>query len=157
VRGTRLEISTAALFRIKNPKRPPIHAHHVVIDDAVLAFAPSAFAPNLGRIEITIEHAESGETVFRTPLSWLLTLQELRARLELPAGGTVRLSYEAGKLAVTGSVFGSSPVTVSLEFPDASAAHDAHEEIQLLVKTGTGIAESLVAKRATDWIEKKIH
>src|SRR5215467_724420 len=32
VRGVRLEVSTAAVFQIRNPKRPPIHADRVVID-----------------------------------------------------------------------------------------------------------------------------
>lgn len=156
VRGTRLEVSTAALFKIKNPKRAPIHAHHVVIDDAVLAFAPSAFVPSLGRIEIAIEHAESGPTVLRTPLSWLFTLEELRARLDLPAGVSVKLSYADGMLSVAGSVFGSAPVEIPISLPIASAAHDAHEEIEMLVATGKDIAGKLVAKRATDWIEQKL-
>jgi hypothetical protein len=156
VAGTRLEVSTAALFQIKAPKRAPVHAHHVVIDDAVLAFAPSAFLPSLGRIEIAIEHAEAGDTLFRTPLSWLLSLEELRARIELPASVTVHLAYKDGVLSAAGSVFGSTPVELPFALPVASAAHDAHEEIALLVTAGKDIAERIVAKRATDWIEQKL-
>jgi hypothetical protein len=156
VRGTRLEVSTAALFKIKNPKRAPIRAHRVVIDDAVLAFSPSAIVPSLGKIEITIEHAESGPTLFRTPLSWLFTLEELRARLDVPPSVTVRLAYANDVLSVAGSVFGSTPVELPIKLPLASAAHDAHEEIELLVSAGRDIAEQIVAKRATDWIEQKL-
>lgn len=156
VAGTRLEVSTAALFQIKTPKRPPIRAHHVVIDDAVLVFAPSAFVPSLGRVEISIEHAEAGDTLFRTPLSWLLSLEELRAKVDLPAGVTVRLAYKDGMLSVAGSVFGATPVELPFALPVASAAHDAHEEIALLVAAGKDVAERIVAKRATDWIEQKL-
>jgi hypothetical protein len=152
VRGVRLDVSTAALFKIKNPKRTPVRADHVVIDDAVLAFSPSAFVPDLGRVEIAIEHAEAGATVFRTPLSWLLSLEALRARLELPAGVTVHLSYGGGTLSVASSVFGSAPVELPVTLPVAAAAHDAREEIELLVSAGKDIAGRLVAKRATDWI-----
>src|SRR5262249_52760228 len=97
VKGTKLEVSTAALFKIKNPKRKPGRAEHVVIDDATLVFSPSAFVPDLGKIAIHIEHAESGPTTFRTPLSWLLNLEQLRATLDLPAGITVQLAYADGK------------------------------------------------------------
>ncbi len=156
VAGTRLDVSTAALFKIKNPKRAPIHARRVVIDDAVLAFAPSAFVPDLGRIAIAIDHAEAGDTVFRTPLSWIFSLEELRAHLDLPAGVSVRLAYSGGVLSVAGSVFGSSPVELPITLPVASMAHDAQEEIQLLVSAGKDIAGKLVAKRATDWLEQKL-
>jgi hypothetical protein len=156
VRGTRLEVSTVALFKIKNPKRKPIRARHVVIDDAVLAFAPSAFLPSLGRIEIQIDHAESGATVFRTPLSWIFTLEELRAKLDLPAGISLHLAYRDGVLSAAGTLFGSTPVELPVTLPLADAAHDAREEIELLVETGKDIAERLVAKRAEDWLRTKI-
>ncbi|MGE5185080.1 MAG: hypothetical protein ACM31C_23590, partial [Acidobacteriota bacterium] len=156
VRGVRLEVSTAALFQIKNPRHAPIRADHVVIDDAELVFAPSAFVPSLGRIAIAIEHAESSATVFRTPLSWLLSLEQLRARLELPAGIALHLAYDGGVLRVAGSLFGSTPVELPVQLPVATAAHDAHEEIQLLVQAGEDIAEQLVAKRAEDWLRAKL-
>lgn len=156
IRGMRLDVSTAALFQLRHPARQPIRARHVVIDDATLAFAPSAFLPSLGRVAITIEHAEAGDTVFRTPLSWLFALQTLRARIDLPANITLRLGYAKGTLSAAGTLFGSAPVEVPFELPVAALAHDAHEEVQLLVKAGEDVAERLVAKRAEDWLKTKL-
>ena len=156
VRGVRLEVSTAALFKIKNPKRPPIRAEHVVIDDAVLTFSPSAFVPSLGKISIQIEHAEAGPTVFRTPLSWIFSSDELRARIDMPAGITLHLIYKAGVLSAAGSLFGSTPVTLPVTLPVAGVAHDAHEEIQALVSFGEDLAAKLVEKRAEDWLRSKL-
>lgn len=153
VSRTRLEVSSAALFHVENPKRPPIRADRVVIDDAVLTFAPSAFVPSLGRIEVEIDHAVAGPTVFRTPLSWLFALDELHARLKLPAGIVVTLDVHGHVLSASGSLLGGSPVEVPFDLP---VAHDAHEEIALLAKTGTDLAEKLVEKRALDWVQKKI-
>jgi hypothetical protein len=101
VRGVRMEVSSTALFRVKRPKRRPVHADRIVIDDAELVFEPSAFVPNLGRVAIAIEHAESGPTVLCTPLSWLLTLDQLHARLDLPAGIALHLDYAHGTLTAT--------------------------------------------------------
>jgi hypothetical protein len=154
IKGMRLDVSTAALFKIKNPKRKPISARHVVIDDAELAFAPSAFLPSLGRIAIKIDHAEAGPTVFRTPLSFIFSLVALRARVELPAGLTLVLDYHDGRIGAAGSLFGSTPVEVPLTLPVASTLAEAHDEIVALVKLGTDLAEELVAKRAEDWLRK---
>jgi len=156
IRAPRLEVSSVALFQLRHPARRPIRAAHVVIDDAVLAFSPSALVPGLGRIAIRIAHAEAGATVFRTPLSWLLTLRQLDASLELPAGLAVRLTYHDGRLSASGSLFGSRPVEVPLQLPVAQTARDAHEEIRQLVRLGEGVAERLVARRARDWIESKL-
>ena len=156
VRGVRFEVSTTALFKIKPHKTKPVRARHVVIDDAVLVFSPSALVPSLGRVEIKIDHAESGETVFRTPLSWLLTMDELRAHLDLPAGLTLRLEYTDGTLSAAGSLFGSTPVQIPIALPIADTARDAQEEVRMLVSFGTDIAERLVAKRAQDWLRRKL-
>jgi len=156
IHGMRLEVSAAALFKLQHPARRPIRARSVVIDDAELVFAPSAIVPNVGRVAITIEHAEAGPTVFRTPLSWIFALEELRARIELPAGITLHLRFADGKLSAAGTLFGSAPVEVPFALPLAEAAEDAHDEIMLLAKTGEDVAERLVAKRAEDWLRAKL-
>ena len=105
------------------PKRAPIRADHVVIDDAELTFSPSAFLPSLGRIRIPIDHAESGPTVFVTPLSWIFSLTTLRAHVELPAGLTVHLTYDHGVFGAAGSLFGSTPVAATARAPGRDALH----------------------------------
>jgi hypothetical protein len=156
VRGVRVEVSTAALFKLKPQGAKPINAERVVIDDAHFVFLPSAIVPNMGRIEISIEHAEAGPTVMRTPLSWLFALEELHASFALPASITVHLDYKGGMLTASGSVFGSQPVTLPVQIPAAETARDAHEEMQLLVKTAKEIAERVVEQRATDWLNSKL-
>jgi len=155
IRGVRFEVSTAALFQLKNPKRRPIRADRVVIDDAELTFAPSAFLPSLGRIRITVDHAEAGPTVFVTPLSWIFGLSTLHAHVELPAGLAVNLTYDHGVFGAAGSLFGSTPVQLPLELPVATLYVDAHAEVAALIKLGTNLAEQLVAKRAEDWLRQK--
>jgi hypothetical protein len=156
VSGVRMTVSSTALFKQKRPKRKPMRADHVVIDDAVLVFLPSALTPTTGRIEIAIEHAESGPTLFRTPLSWLLTVKVLHAKVSLPAGITLQLSYERGVMTAASSLFGSAPVDMPLQMPDASTAHDGKEEMRLLLEVGKDIGQRLVARRAADWLKAKL-
>lgn len=156
IRGMRLDVSAAALFELQHPARRPIRARAVVIDDAELVFAPSAIVPDVGRVAITIEHAEAGATVFRTPLSWIFGLQALRARIVLPAGITLHLRYADGKLSAAGTLFGAAPVEVPFTLPLAEAAQDAHDEMKLLAKAGEDVAARLVARRAQDWLRAKL-
>lgn len=157
VRDVTLEVSAAGLFKLQRPPRSaPIRTDRVVIDNASFVFLPNAFAPSLGRIEIAIEHAVAGSTVLRTPLSWLFSLSELRARFELPAGISLHIAYAGGTLSASGSWLGSTPVALPIDIPLASTAKDAHDELQLLLALGRQIAERLVAKRASDWIKSKL-
>ena len=157
VRGTRIDVTAAALLQIEHPRHEPIRARRVVIDDAELDFAPSAFVPELGAIRVVIDHAEAGDTVLRTPLSWLFALEQLRARLELPAGIALRVSYMHGVLAVAGALFGSEPVELAIDLPSAAAARDGKAELALLVEVGKQIAERVVARRAADWLRSALH
>jgi hypothetical protein len=156
VRGTRLEASTTALFEMHHPKRPPLRARRVVLDDAALTLAPHALAASFGGATVVIEHAEANATSFRTPLSFLFALDELRARIELPGNVRVALGYHSGVLSVAGALLGATPVELPIELPSASAAHDAREEIELLVDLAKTIAERVVAQRARDWLRSKL-
>jgi len=156
VAGMRLEVSAAALFKLRHPRRPPLHARRVVIDDARFEFAASAFLPDLGRIAIVIDHAEAGETTFKTPLSWLFALRALHASIELPAQIALELSYDAGVLRASGAIFGAAPVVLPIALPAADPADDARAEVGRLVALGKDIAARLVVQRAQDWLNAKL-
>ena len=156
VRGTQLDVSTLALFHLHRPKRPPLHVRHVVIDDAQLALAATALAPELGRVAIHIDHAEAGDTIFKTPLSFLFTLRSLHATITLPAGGNLDIAYDAGTLHLTGALFGTSPLELPLTLPDTDPTDDASAEVGKLVGFGRALGERLVAQRAADWLKSKL-
>jgi hypothetical protein len=156
VRQTRLEVSTAAVFKLHRPKRSPLRVRNIVIEDARLELSPSAFLPSLGRIAIAIERAEAGPTVLKTPLSWIFSLRELSATLELPGSVTLHLAYEGGQLRVSGGLFGATPIAMPLALPTADAADDAGAEIAKLIALGKDLAERLVVVKAEDWLRSKL-
>jgi hypothetical protein len=156
IRGVRLDVSSLEVFRLRKPKRTPFRVHHVDLTDAVLTFAPSAFVPDLGKIQIRLDHVEAGATTFKTPLSWVFAMKELRATLDLPANIVVTLAYQDGVLTAAGGIFGSAAVRVPVEIPVADAADDAQAEIKKLVAFGRELAERLVARRAQDWLRSKL-
>ncbi len=150
-----LQLSTFALFQLRKPKRPPIHADRVVIDHATMTFSPSAVVPSLGKVRLVIDHAEAGPTVFKTPLSWLFQLRVLHATIELPIGN-IGLTYGDGRFGAVGSVFGSHPVEIPFRIPLADPVEDARAEVRRLVAVGRGLAEKLLAQKTRDWLRDKV-
>jgi hypothetical protein len=156
IRGVRVEVSSAAVLQFKRVQRDPVRVGNVVVDDAVFAFMPSALLLSLGRIEIRIDHAEAGATTFKTPVSWLFSLRELRATIALPGNISMTLAYAGGTLTVAGGIFGSTPVELPFALPVADASDDAQAEIAKVIALGRDLAERLVARRAEDWIKSKL-
>jgi len=152
----RLEVSTLAVFKFKKPKKKPLRVRRVEINDAVLTFSPSAFLPELGKVEIKVDYVEAGETVFKTPLSWIFSMKELRATLDLPAGIVVKLHYKDGVLRASGGVFGVAPVELPFSIPITGEGDDAQAEMKKLVQLGKELAEELVEKKAKDWLRSKL-
>ena len=152
----RLVMTSAAVLQLKRPKRKPLHVDRVEIRDAVLTFSPSAFLPELGRIEIRVDYVEAGPTTFKTPLSWMFSMRELRATLDLPADIVVKLAYKNGAFTVQGSIFGSAPVTLPVSLPTANSADDAKGEIAKLITFAKQLAEDLLETRAKNWLKSKL-
>jgi len=155
IEDLQLDLSTFAVFQLRKPKRPPIHASSVVIDHAVMVLSPTAVAPSLGRMRLVIDHAEAGDTVFKTPLSWLFSLDVLRATLELPIGA-IRIEYGQGMLSASGSFLGSHPVALPYPLPVADLADDPPAEMKRLVAVGRELAEKLVAQKTRQWLRSKL-
>ena len=155
VRGGRLEVSAAQLFQLPREQRAPLHVEGLAIDDTQLVFLPSALVPGLGRIAITIDHAQAGPTVLRTPLSWIFALQALRAHVELPGQINVKLGYDGGVLSASGGPLGDTPIALSVAMP-AVTSGDGAAELGQLVSLGEQLGGQLVTRRAEAWL-KSLH
>ena len=108
----------------------PIHTDRLVIDDAELVFSPSAIMPNLGRVEITIEHAESpARRCFARRCRGCSRSRSCARASSCPRASRCTCAIANGKLSAAGTLFGSAPVEVPFALPLAEAAQDAHEEM----------------------------
>lgn len=153
VRGARLTVTGAGALQLPpRPKAPPVHVGALEIEDAVLDLQATGYWPGLARIVITIEKARSGPTTFRTALSWIFSLEELVARVDLPAGMTVRLAFRDGRLSASGGFFGDTPVTIDFKLPRLDAA----DEVAQLVALGKELGKQLAIERARRWLLKQV-
>jgi hypothetical protein len=88
----------------------------------------------------------------RTALSWIFTLEELVARVDLPAGMTVRLGFKDGKLSASGGFFGATPVTIDFVLPPL----DGSDEVAQLIAIGKELGKQLAIERARRWIQQQV-
>jgi hypothetical protein len=146
--GVDLEVDGWGVLRIKPPRRPPVSFAGLAIDDARLVFAAALGAPKWARFAVLIDHAETGATILRTPLSWVFALERLDARLEVPGVEPVALHYANGRLDASGGPFGSDPVSIAVTLP----APEPGREGQQLEALGKDVAERLALARASGWI-----
>ena len=147
--GVDLEVDGWGVLRIKPPRRPPVSFAGLAIDDARLVFAAASWAPKWARFAVLIDHAESGATVLRTPLSWVFALDRLDARLEVPGVEPVALHYAHGRLAASGGPFGADPISIPVTLPVPEPGHEG----QQLERLGKDVAERLALARASGVID----
>ncbi|MBE7447690.1 MAG: hypothetical protein HS111_01995 [Kofleriaceae bacterium] len=72
-----------ALALPPRPARPPVRVGGLTLENAVIDLMATGYWPGHRPQIITIERATAGACTLRTGLSWLFTLEELVARLDL--------------------------------------------------------------------------
>lgn len=153
VRDGRLVISGAGALKLPpRPKQPPIRVGELVIENGVIELMATGYWPGLARMSITIESAHAGATTLRTGLSWLFTLEDLVARVDLPASITVRITFANGQLSASGGFFGETPVTIPFQLP----ALDDRDEVAQLVAMGKELGKQLAIERAKRWLGSQL-
>jgi hypothetical protein len=145
----RLAISGAGALKLPpRPKQPPVRVGALEIQNGVIELMATGYWPGLARMVITIESAHAGATTLRTGLSWLFTLRDLVARIDLPANITVRIAFENGRLSASGGFFGQTPVTIPFVLPPL----DDRDEVAQLVALGKELGKQLAIERAKRWL-----
>lgn len=147
--GVELEASSLALLRTRKGSGKPFAVDALELRDVHLAAMPTMLLPSFGRLEVHLERATAGPTVLRTALSWVFSLETLVARIDLPGGVTIRVSYEGGKLRAQGGMFGSTPV----EVPFAIPVLDPAREMEQLQALGIELVQKMTVRQAEEWLE----
>lgn len=134
VRGARMSLSARGLAAVARRERGSLEVGELVVEDASLAVMPTALLSGLGRVQAKVVRAVARPADLTGGLAWLDKLVELDSTFEAPGGVAVTMRYQPGSLAVSGSWFGSVPITIPFEIPDLDP--DAYEIDQLKVLVG---------------------
>lgn len=138
--GLALEVSTFEVLRVQRPKRPPIRTRSVLIEDAKVV-VPS----ENGRVEVRLAFATADATTFKTPLSFIFQLRELRATVVSPLG-TVEVAYMHGLLVAWGG-FLTKPIVIALPLPEQNLDDDPKAELARIVGWGRALVKSVVKQQ----------
>jgi hypothetical protein len=123
VRGLRLELSAAGLTDRPRSERRPMPVGELLVEDAIIAVAPTAILPSLGRVQLEVRRAHAREVQLSSALSWLETLSELDASLSAPGDVGLAVRYAPGSLSLDGRVLGvGRSIRVPFRFPPTDPA-----------------------------------
>ena len=97
------------------------------------------------------ERGRAGPCVLRSALSWVFSLEELVARVDLPGSVTVRLDYRGGQLRVAGGMFGATPVEVPFTIPELDPARETEQLKEMAME----LARKLAVEQAESWAKRQ--
>ncbi len=147
VRGAHMSLSARGLVAMARRERRPLDIGELVVEDSSLAVMPTALMPGIGRVEARLTRAVARPANLTGGLSWLDKLVELDATLDAPAGVSITTGYRPGSLALSGSWFGTAPVTIPFEIPELDPDDDELGHLRVLVTevvraAGRGIVQN---------------
>lgn len=145
-----LAASSFELLRPRNRGGKPFAVDGLVLDNVHFVTPSVPLMPALGALEVTIDHARCGPTVLRTALSWVFSVEELVARVDVGGGVTVRVDYRGGNMKASGGVFGGGWVDVPFTIPVVEPAH----ELEQLARMGVDLAEKMTVQQAEGLLER---
>jgi hypothetical protein len=142
VSGVTIDVDAAGVATLPRRARPPadLTIGSFVMDDARVTVVATRFLPGLARAELRVARARTGRVAMRDSLSWLYRLTELSASVDVGGTATVGVGYDGKSLSLSGSVFGSTPLVVSVTAPET--AEDGHE-LGTLQAWGTALGQSI--------------
>jgi hypothetical protein len=147
VRGVHMNLSARGLAAMARRPRQPLELGELVLEDSSVAVMPTAFMPGIGRVEAQLTRAVARPANLTGGLSWLEKLVELDATVTAPAGVAITTRYRPGSLALSGSWFGSAPITIPFEIPHLDPEADELAHVRVLVTevvraAGRGIVQN---------------
>jgi hypothetical protein len=145
-----LEATTLELLRATRRGGKPFAVDELELTNVRLVTMPTTLVPGLGKLELTIQHARAGPTVLRTPLSWVFSLRELVARVDVEGGVSVRVEYRGGVLRASGGVLGSTWVDVPFAIP----VLDPAREMEQLAALGVDLAAKMTLRQAESILQQ---
>lgn len=148
VRGVDVDVSALGAFDLRGGGDEPIRFDRLELRDVHVTLEATSLVPGLARVDLTIERAVAGATTMRTPLSWLFALEVLTARLDLPAGLAVRVTFAADRLILSGGPFDTS-VEIPFAIPELDPAREV-EQLEAIARALAGVLAAELGARFLD-------
>ncbi len=145
--GIRASLSARGAAEMAVRDRKPLHIDELVLRDATVSISPTLIIPGLGQVEASIESARSRDVNLASAVSWIAKLDEMVAKATLPGGAGASFGYSGGQLSLSGSWFGSNPLSIPFKIPELNS--DLLEIDQLKI-IGRALTRTVAKHVATD-------
>lgn len=157
VDGASLEMSAAGAANLINRADVDVYIEELVLRNVQLSLSPSLSFPGLGRVTVVIDSARSRGARTTSVISWLTALEQLAGSVELPSGGQASMAYSNRQLTLSGSWFGSKPLSIPIEIPSLDRSLLGTEQLRMigkaLLKTiSMHLAKDRLVDTASSWV-----
>lgn len=158
--GLLIELSSWAVLAPPPGSPLAFHVEEFDFSRVELLLAPTLLLPGAGSVELKIERAKGGPTTLRSAVSWLFSVDELDARVELLAGATATIKYRGNKQLEQGGerkgtlTIGSSLLDKELTIPLTLPTVVDGDELTALRQLGARVTKEVTKSKAAQMIKK---
>lgn len=150
--GAHLTISGAGALEMPPRERSMVTVGGLDVTASDVDLVVTNAWPELAHVRLVIERFRAGRTTFRTPLSWVFSLEELDARVELTGTTGFTLRYRDGRLSAQGGVFGDAPVDIAVTLPRDPGPDEPARLRALAFELG----KRLAIERGKRWLTRRL-
>ncbi len=159
VDGASLKMSAVGAASLINRANVDVRLDELVLRNVQLSLSPSLAFPGLGRVAVVLDSAQSRGVKITSVISWLTALEQMAGSVELPSGGRASISYLNGQLTLSGSWFGSKPLSIPFEIPSLDRSLLGTEQLKIVGKAlfktiAMHLAKDRLLDTATSWARK---
>ncbi len=145
VEGAHLELSAVGAATLRQSDEPPLHVGELTIRDSSVTLVATSFFPSIGKAKLTVNKAHAVDLHLSDAMSWLYKTDTLDASLRAPGDLEFGVQYVDKAMSVSGSIFGSEPVTIPFSWP---IPDPRKLEIGQIIELGKYISERLAREYA---------
>ncbi len=145
VEGAHLELSALGAATLRQSDGPSLEMGELLIRDSSITLVASSLFPSVGQAKLTVNEAHARDLELDNAMSWLYKTDVLDANLLAPGDSKFGINYRDETMSVSGSIFGSEPVSIPFVWP----IPDPRElEISQILELTTSLSKKIASEYA---------
>jgi hypothetical protein len=148
VQNAHLQLSAVGAATLRQSDGPSLEVGELTMSDSSVTLVATSLFPSVGKARLVVNKAHAEQLVLNNAMSWLYKTDELDATVQAPGDFNFGLIYLDKEMSVSGSIFGSKPVTIPFSWPIPDPRDLELEQI-------LDLATSLSKRIAKEYAERK--
>lgn len=145
IREAHLDLSALGAATLRRSTGRPLHVERLEIFDSSVRLVATSLFPGIGKAELFVEQARASDLTLHNAMAWLYRSDLLLARLKTTGDVELSVRYQVGRIEMSGSFLGSTPISVPFVWPDIDPSE---LELRQLLRVGKALTSALAPELA---------